>query len=161
MKQRATLSRYLALPAVLALFVPAAFGDDDGEALNRSFYVPVEFRLCEHLEDAVLYRDEEPVAHLPGTHVFQFTFYPALKRLEPEWERVRVEGTHDGEPFRTEVVVTPSSVYIGNKKIDLQTDARIARLRHRIDIRHETVTLSLRCAASCARTKAGGADETR
>ena len=143
-----------------ALLAVPAFGDDE-EALNRSFYVPVELSLCEHLKDAVLYRGDTPIARLPGTHVFQFTFYPALKRLEPELERVRVEGTHEGEPFRTEIVVTPSSVYIGSKKIDLETDKLLARLRRTVDARHETVTLTLRCEHGCERSKVSRTAATR
>ncbi len=48
----------------------------DGDALSRSLYVPVELRVCEHLEGAVLYRDDEPLRSLPGKQVFQFTFFP-------------------------------------------------------------------------------------
>ena len=143
--------RFVVLTALAALCAASAFGDDV-EALNRSLYVPVELSLCEHLNDAVLYRGDAPIARLPGTHVFQFTFYPALKRLEPQLDRVRVEGTHEGEPFRMQIIVTPSSVYVGNKKIDLDTEKMMNHLRRTIDVRHEKVKLTLRCEHNCERS---------
>ena len=120
----------------------------DGDALSRSLYVPLEIRVCEHLRGATLYRGDEPLRVLPGKQVFQFTFFPALNRIEPELERVRVEG----EGFRTEVIVTPASVYVGNRKIDLDVDGQLARLRNHVDARHETVKLTLRCGDACARS---------
>lgn len=159
MSRLTTYFPFLLLMAASSMLAATAFGDEE-EALTRSFYVPVELSLCEHLEDALLYRGDTPIGTLPGTHVFQFTFYPELKRLEPELERVRVEGAHDGEPFRTELIVTPSSVYIGSKKIELETDEMMKRLRHSIDARHESVELNLRCAPACSRTSAS-ADSTR
>lgn len=122
----------------------------DGDALSRSLYVPVELRVCEHLRSAVLYRGDEPLRSLPGKQVFQFTFFPALNRIEPELERVRVVG----EDFSTELIVTPASIYVGNKKIDLEVDGQMDRLRRQIDSRHETVKLMLRCGEACSRTTA-------
>ena len=126
------------------------FASTDGDVLSRSLYVPVELRVCEHLRGAVLYSDDEPLRSLPGKQVFQFTFLPALNRIEPELERVRVEG----EGFSTELIVTPASVYVGNKKIDLDVEGQMARLRHHVDSRHETVKLTLRCAEACSKTAA-------
>jgi hypothetical protein len=148
MRTRGVELTIVALVLLSFLTLPA-MGED--EVLPRSFYVPVSLELCEHVEKAVLYREDTPLRALPGEHVFQFTFYPALKRIEPEFERVRVEGRHHGEPFRAELVVTPFSVYIGNKKIDLDVAAEMKRLRRQIDVRHETVHLTLRCSASCLR----------
>ncbi len=122
----------------------------EGDALSRSVYVPVEIRVCEHLRGAVLYRDDQALRSLPGKQVFQFTFFPALDRIEPELERVRVEG----EGFKTELIITPATVYVGNRKIDLDLDSHLARLRHHVDSRHETVKLTLRCGDSCARAAA-------
>jgi hypothetical protein len=122
----------------------------DGDALSRSLYVPVELRVCEHLKGAVLYRDEEPLRSLPGKQVFQFTYFPAMNRIEPELERVRVEG----EGFRTELIITPASVYVGNKKIDLDVEGQMEHLRRHVDSRHDTVKLTLRCSQACSRTTA-------
>ena len=71
--------------------------------------------------------------------------------MEPEFERVRVQGRLDDKAFKTGVVVTPASVYIGNSKIDLDLEAQMTRFRRNIDARHETVELSLRCSSSCGR----------
>jgi hypothetical protein len=125
-----------------------------GDPLARSLYVPVEIRLCEHLKDAVLYRGDEPLRRLPGKQVFQFTFFPALSRIEPELDRVVVEG----QGFRTELIVTPASVYVGTKKIDLDVGGQLAHLRHHTDTRHETVKLTLRCPTACARAGAAPSD---
>ncbi|HXV61315.1 MAG TPA: hypothetical protein VEK15_11515, partial [Vicinamibacteria bacterium] len=97
----------VAVLVILALVAPV-LGDET--ALNRSIYVPVQFSPCEHLENAILYRGDTAILELPGMHVFQFTYYPSLSRLEPELDRVRIEGSHDGTSFRSEVVVTPASV---------------------------------------------------
>lgn len=149
MRRQGRLNVLTLAVAVLAAGAPS-FGDDE-EVLNRSFYVPVEIEPCDHLSDALLYRDDAPIARLPGQHVFQFTFYPSLKRIEPELERVRVEGTHEGEPFRTELIVTPFSVYVGSKKIDLDTEELMGRLRRRIDTRHASVEIALTCGHACRR----------
>jgi hypothetical protein len=129
----------------------AMAASEDREALSRSFYVPVEVRVCEHLEGAVLYRGDQPLTALPGQHVFQFTFFPGLGRIEPEIDRVRVEGRLDGAPFRTEIVVTPASIYVGSKKIELALDKEMEQLRTRVDVRHEKVELKLKCGSACSR----------
>lgn len=135
------------MTALLGFLMLAA---PDGDALSRSLYVPVELRVCEHLRGAVLYRDDEPLRSLPGKQVFQFTFFPALNRIEPELERVRVEGPG----FSTELIITPASLYVGNKKIDLDVEGQLERLRHHVDSRHETVKLTLRCGEACSRAAA-------
>jgi hypothetical protein len=132
---------------MVALLGMVLFAASDGDAVSRSMYVPVEIRVCDHIRGAVLYRDDQVLRSLPGKQVFQFTFFPALNRIEPELERVRVEG----EGFRTELIVTPATVYVGNRKIDLDISAQLGRLRRRVDARHETVKLTLRCPDACAR----------
>lgn len=151
--------RWIAGALALAAFAvsvsvstPGLSEDHDHDALNRSFYVPVQIAVCEHLKGAILYRGEEPLTRLPGSHIFQFTFFPALKRIEPELERVRVKGKDQGESFRAEIVVTPASVYVGDKKIDLDLDGQMRELRRRADARHDPVTLLLRCAHACSKT---------
>jgi hypothetical protein len=147
---------WTAIGAVALGFVSTslvAAGSKDREALSRSFYVSVEVEVCEHIHGAVLYRGDDPLVSLPGEHVFQFTFFPSLGRIEPEWDRVRVEGTLDGRPFRTEIVVTPATVYVGNRKIDLDLDGLMSQLRTRVDARHDKVELKLRCSTTCARAR--------
>ena len=69
----------------------------DGDTL-----VPIEFELCEHLHDAVLYQGEQAVSHMPAKRIFQFTFYPKLGRVEPVRTDVEVVGVRDeGDEFTT------------------------------------------------------------
>jgi hypothetical protein len=150
-------ARWIAgLVGLLALADSSRGASNDHEALNRSFYVPVHLAVCEHLKGAVLYRGDEPVTELPGSHIFQFTFFAALKRIEPDLERVRVEGLDEGASFRAELVVTPAAIYVGDKKIDLDLERQMRELRRRLDARHETVRLTLRCAHACRRTANDG-----
>ena len=44
--------------------------DDKSKFLTRSIYVPVEFKLCEHLENAVLYQGELAVSLMPAKRIF-------------------------------------------------------------------------------------------
>jgi hypothetical protein len=115
---------------------------------SRSLYVPLQIEVCEHLKGAILYRDEQPLRALPGKQVLQFTYFPELQRIEPELERLRVVG----KGFRAELVVTPSSVYVADKKIELDVEGQIARLRRHHDARHQTVMLSMICGDACSRT---------
>ena len=145
--------RYQTAAAVLgiALWATPVVSKEETEALSRSFYVPLTLEVCDHLDGAVLYRGEEPLRRLPGTQIFQFTYYPERNQVLPELETVRVEGNHEGGAFRTELVVSPASVYVGSKKIELDLDEQLARLRRQVDSRHEPVVLKLRCSTSCAR----------
>jgi hypothetical protein len=123
-----------------------------GDELNRSFYVPVQIELCEHLSQAVLYRGEEPIRPLPGKQVFQFTYYPSMHRLVPETEHLFIKATReDGGPFQIELVVTSSAVYIGNKCIHLDLHRQLGRLRTRVDVHYEPVILKIACSKSCTR----------
>jgi hypothetical protein len=120
------------------------------DALNRSFYVPVQIELCDHLSQAVLYRGEEAIRPLPGKHVFQFTYYPSLNRLLPETERLFIRAVgKDGEPFQIELVVTSSAVYIGDKCIHLDLHKQMSRLRKQVDVHYDPVILKITCGKSC------------
>ena len=139
----------------------AILAGGEERALNRTLLVPIRFETCEHLENARLSRNEGPLRRLSDTQLFQFTYYPHLSRLEPQLERVAIEGEHRGERFRSEVVVTPSSVYIGNKRIVLDTERHKARWRGRRDIRHRTVDVGLKCEQACPRETAELSSESR
>ena len=143
--------RQLSIPVLWILFALAATSLADQSRLNRSIYVPVRFVPCEHVADAMLYRDESVLGEVPGRHVFQFTYFPNLGRIEPAYEEVTVEGTVDGKPFKTGVVVTPTSVYGGKSRVALDLEAQRARFARHVDARHETVRLTFRCSASCPR----------
>lgn len=154
MKRRASTALGALLPLVGLAALSLASESKDREALSRSFYVPVEVEVCEHIHGAALYRGDHRLVSLPGQQVFQFTFFPSLGRIEPEFDRVRVEGTLDDSAFRMEIVVTPASVYVGNRKIDLGLDGMMRQLRTRLDARHDKVELKLRCSSTCGRSQA-------
>ncbi len=80
----------------------------NGKILARSINMPVEFRLCEHLHDAILYENDVPTSAMPAERTFQFTYYPDLGLVLPEQVRVEVAGRYkeDEEPFVTRLAVT-------------------------------------------------------
>jgi hypothetical protein len=123
--------------------------------LNRSLYMPFEFVLCEHLEKAVLYQDDQPVSAMPARRVFQFTYYPDLERLLPELVQVRVEGAYvdGGDPFVAKLAITPDGIHTAHRTRSLDTAEKIARQRHKIDMRLEPRKLQLKCERFCKRTK--------
>jgi len=124
--------------------------------LNRSIYMPFEFALCEHLEKAVLYQDDQPVSAMPARRVFQFTYYPDLDRLLPELVKVRVEGSYveGGEPFVAKLAVTPEGIHTAHRTKSLDTGEKVMKQRHKIDMRLEPRTLHLKCERFCKRTPA-------
>lgn len=127
-----------------------ARGKEEGESLPRSFYVPIEFELCEHLHNAVLYQGGQAVSHMPAKRIFQFTYYPKLGRVEPVRTDVEVKGVRDdGEPFLARLAVTPWGVFTANKKVELDLDAQLARLKYKIDVRYDPMPLTLACDDRC------------
>ena len=137
---------------VLVMIAAASVLGAGEERLTRSIYVPIEFELCDHLTDGILYQDEQPLNALPGKRIFQFTYYPKLKRMEPMRTDVRVEGMrHDGEQFIARIAVTPWGIYTANTKIELDFEKQLERLRYKVDARHKTRKLNLACSDSCDR----------
>ena len=123
-----------------------------GQPLNRSIYVPVSLEVCEHLDEAVLYVDEQAVDYLPTKRTFLFTYYPSLKRIEPQATKLRVTGRRaDGSKFVARLAVTADGVYTANEQIELD-QAVLHQLRYKVDVRHETLDLRLQCDTVCART---------
>lgn len=147
-------TRLLALAFVLTAVVASASSepDDADNLLPRSFYVPIEFELCEHLHEAVLYQGGQAVSHMPAKRIFQFTYYPKLGRVEPVRTDVEVAGVRDdGEEFLAKLAVTPWGVFTANRKIDLDLDSQLDRMKYKIDVRYEPMPLKLRCSDSCER----------
>ena len=123
--------------------------------LTRSIYVPVEFELCEHLNNGVLYEGDRALIMLPAKRIFQFTYYPDLERIVPVRSDVRVEGLRDsGEEFVGKLAVTPWGIFTANDSVELDMEKQLARLRYKIDVRYEPVDMRLRCSGSCERTPA-------
>lgn len=134
----------------------AATAGTEPKFLPRSIYLPFEFVLCEHLQKAVLYQDEQPVSSMPARRVFQFTYYPDLERLLPELVQVRVEGTYidGGAPFIAKLAITPDGIHTAHQTKGLGTGKKVLKQRHKIDIRLELRTLTLKCERFCNRSTA-------
>lgn len=153
------ITRLFPMPALFAVCCLAAppGAAEEGNAdrarlLTRSIYLPVEIHLCEHLRDAVLYQDEQAVGLLPVRRILQFTYYPALSRIEPSKTDLRVEGhREDGSDFVGRLAVTPWGVYSGSRKIDLDMDEQLEKMRFHLDVRYQPVKLKMRCVDSCGK----------
>jgi hypothetical protein len=146
--------RILGLAAFASASLLSAHARTEPKLLNRSIYLPMELSLCEHLEKAVLYQDDQPVSTMPARRVFQFTYYPDLERVLPEVVQVRVEGAYvgGGEPFIAKLAVTPGGIHTAHGTKALHTGERILRQRHKIDVRLEPIRLELDCERFCRRT---------
>ena len=160
------------LPAALAAAALAtgADGAEDPRPLARSIYVPVAFEVAPCLRQVLVRNDEGRVrAVAPGRLVSQFTWYGGRRRLEPEWERLTVEGeiaapaaAAPGAPadrstgrFRAEIVITPTSIYYGRRRLALDPDLSRDRERRAgfprlaADFRYGETELLLRPAGGC------------
>jgi len=159
MRTAARLSGKPALLVTLCLVVPSPTEAKDARQekanlLTRSIYLPVEIALCEHLRDAVLYQDDQPVSALPAKRIFQFTYYPGLSRIEPMKTDLRVQGHRaDGSDFVGRLAVTPWGVFSASHKIELDMDKQLEKMRFQLDVRYQPVRLKMRCADSCERTE--------
>ncbi len=116
----------------------------NGKFLARSINMPVELRLCEHLEDAILYENDLPTSAMPAERTFQFTYYPDLGVLLPEQVRVEVAGKYkeDDEPFVTRLAVTID---------DAAGTREQAKKSPKLDIRLEPKSLVFACERYCKR----------
>ncbi len=155
--------RTAALLAALCLALP--IGSEAKEAkeakdsrahlLTRSIYLPVEIRLCGHLRDAVLYQDGQAVSLLPARRIIQFTYYPALSRVEPLKSELRVEGRRsDGSDFVRNLAVTPWGVFAAGQRFELDMKEQLDKMKFHLDTRYYTVNVRIRCTDSCGRADA-------
>lgn len=147
-----TCLRSLFVFSLFALVATEAMAEDDrSKFLTRSIYLPVEFKLCEHLEDAVLYEQEQAVSLMPAKRIFQFTYYPHLERIAPTKADVRVEGVRaDGEEFVGKLAVTPWGIFTANEEIKLDLEKQLMRMKYRLDVRYRSRTVTMRCSSSCS-----------
>lgn len=169
--------RAAGLLAALAAGAGAEAGGrpEDPRPLARSIYVPVVFEVAPCLDRVLVRNDEGRVrAVAPGRLVSQFTWYGGRRGLDPEWERLTVEGdltapagaaAPEAAPaeragrFRAEIVITPTSIYYGRKRLALDPDLsggggrRAERPagfpRRSADFRFEDTELLLRPAGGC------------
>ena len=120
-----------------------AVAGPNGKFLARSIKLPVELRLCEHLDDAILYENDVPTSAMPAERTFQFTYYPDLGLLLPEQVRVKVAGKYkDDEPFVTRLAVTID---------DAAGTREQAEKSPKLDIRLEPKSLVFVCERYCKR----------
>ncbi|HSF17164.1 MAG TPA: hypothetical protein VLK65_16560 [Vicinamibacteria bacterium] len=137
-----------------SIFVLLAFAVEAEEKktsfLPRSIYLPIEFDLCEHLHDAVLYEGTEAVSSLPVKRIFQFTYYPSLERIEPIRADIEIVGIKDdGKRFVGKLAVTPWGVFTAKEKVELDMGELLSKLHRKIDVRYDTMTLRFRCEDRC------------
>jgi len=121
-------------------------------ALTRSLYLPIAFTACPHVTHATLYENEQLVAVLPASRVFQFTYYPDLGRVEPAAIQLRVEGedVENGEPFHGRLAVTPEGVYTAKGRVDYDLSKELQKLRYKIDTHPPKVYLRIQCEKDSA-----------
>ncbi len=151
------IGRYGAAGLFLMMLVLVSYGSvraEQGKLLNRSLYVPVAFRVCEHLAEASLYIEDQPVGALPIERIFLFTYYPDLKRLLPKVTHLRVEGvrTDDNSPFIGRLALDPTAIYTADKRVALDFERAKKQLSYRIDSRYKKVNLLMRCDTECSRS---------
>jgi hypothetical protein len=144
----------VAVTALVLASHAAVRAEKQPQLLNRSIYMPFEFVLCEHLEKAVLYQDDQAVSAMPARRVFLFTYYPDLDRLLPEVVKVRVEGSYvdGGELFVAKLAITPDGIHTAHRTKALDNGEKMMKQRHKIDMRLEPRTLHLNCERFCKRT---------
>jgi len=146
------LCRFVLASLFLAVPVASANEPDKSKLLTRSVYVTVDLKLCEHLDNAVLYQGEQALGVLPVTRIFQFTYYPHLGRLEPVRTDVRVEGVRqNGEAFIGRLAVTPWGIFTANQEIELDLKKQLRRMRYKLDVRYKPRTVKLACSDACER----------
>ena len=121
------------------------------KAIPRSLYVPVAFRSCEHLAGTTLFIGDQPVGSLPTERIFVFTYYPNLKRMEPAFTELRIEGVRsdNGSPFLGRLAVDPTAISTAEERIDLDFERAKQQLTYRIDVHYEKVNVRIRCDAAC------------
>jgi hypothetical protein len=148
---RTKLEHCSALAAFVLLTVSGPLRAGEPKPIPRSLYIPVAFRTCEHLAEATLFIGDQPVGPLPTERIFVFTYYPNLKRLEPAFTELRIEGTHsdDGSPFVGRLAVDPTAISTAEERIDLGFDDVKQQLTYRIDVRYDKVRVMVRCEPTC------------
>ncbi len=141
---------------LLADAAAPAFGEEP-ETLPRSIYVPLRLEVASCLHDVVVLAEDGRVrAVAPGRLVSQFTFYSWEEGAIPAWERLTIQGwIANGEaarrPFRAGIVITPASIYVADRRLDLGTLDQVSRFRSRTDLRIPERTLRLLPEGACDR----------
>ncbi len=139
--------------ALLLLVVVTAPLQAEKRYLNRSFYVPIQFTVCDHIRSAVLYEGEQAIARLPAERIYQFTYYPSLKRMEPAVVQIRVEGvyTEGDEPFVARLAITRDGIHTASKHIVKDVSQDMRKFRFKRDVHRKSIDLKLQCKEICSR----------
>lgn len=124
----------------------------DRRPLNRSVYVPITFSVCPHLTEALLYVEDHVAGLLPGERIFQFTYYPELNRVEPQVIQLLVKGKKvEGDaPFLGRLALTPGGIHTAREHLPFDLSRQIGELRYKVDVRHQKISLVVRCQEQCA-----------
>ena len=140
---------------LLASVVSTPLAAKSRKLLNRSIYMPIDFELCEHLADGILYENDRPISLMPAERLFQFTYYAERKVLLPEQVRVRVEGNYfdDDEPFTAELSVTVEGIHTAHRFLSADTKVQVLKQRKKIDTRLKKRTVRLECKRYCKRER--------
>jgi hypothetical protein len=121
-----------------------------GERLNRSIYIPVHFRLCQHMEKGVLYIGDQAVARLPAEHIFQFTYYPSLERVAPETVPVRIDAIDtNGNPIVARMAISTGGITTAHEHVKFDLSKQLKKLSYKIDVRYQKIKLLVRCGHWC------------
>jgi hypothetical protein len=145
--------RALGIIALVLLVTPPLLEEANGELLNRSIYIPVHFRLCQHMKKGVLYIGDQAVAHLPAERIFQFTYYPSLERVAPETVPIRIEAIDiDDNPIVARMAVGPDGITTAHEHVEFDLSKQLKKLSYKIDVHYQKVRLLVRCGHWCGNT---------
>jgi hypothetical protein len=145
--------RTLSVGLLVVLATVTLLEEARGELLNRSIYIPVHFRLCQHMNKGILYIGNQAVARLPAERIFQFTYYPSLERIAPETVPVRIEAVDiDGNPVVARMAVGPGGITTAHEHVKFDLSKQLKKLSFKIDIRYQKVKLLVRCGHWCGNT---------
>lgn len=140
----------MALAFLTCAALTSAGQDDKSKYLDRSVYVPVTFRTCEHIEHPMLYASNaegeqlDALAVLPGERKFMFTYYPTLERIEPAMVIVMIVGDVSGKEIHHYITITSDTIHLSQeRRIELKDIS--TRFRYRQDIRHKNTTVTVQC----------------
>ena len=142
-----TLGRCLLVVELVSVRAVAA-PDDNIPIFTRSLYLPVRFTSCVNLKDGTLYEDLEPVATLPSTRIYQFTYYSDKDRFVPDEYEVdlTVRDTIQPRILRASLTISLEGIWIGDRFIHRTFRKEVeAQLKRKRDARFEEAKVFIHC----------------
>ncbi len=142
--------RFVLAFATLMLAFSASAGGPELN-LNRSFYVPVRFVACPHVENVTLSVAGEDVAFPLGERKFLFTYYADHQKVLPEYVEVTIKGHAlcNGKQFETSVMVTLDGTHSSNTSVATDMEWFKKQLRIHRDVRFPARRIFITCSSSC------------